>query len=339
MIPFLLMIVQYPYVVLAIVCGVVLLCLWCARWELRDWPCIKCLLRCIRYDSFDDFVLRVMVHEASYGRLKQRMYVKITAGRRNVKTDPSPKGKFHQKMDILVAQGTSTVKFDLVDHARGNVLAQLKLDPVRDILQATGLCEERVYKMGARHKDVVMPKLTLTMFMDVEGDEETPLISDGSSDMNILLHQHISKVAKKDHADHGNAVFSEIETLREAGSNPAELFRGIRKTESVYLAILGPPASRRWTLGLWSDIKEFQSKKPGLMYVDMLRIRSIQPDAVRTNIFTVHYFDDAKVAQQLTIRSIEINRDVWVEILSRLVQIAHAQHRELHDMRSKPRRI
>eukprot|EP00971_Amphidinium_carterae_P094974 1879250-Amphidinium_carterae.1 len=197
-----------------------------------------------------------MVHEASYGKLKQKTYLKITAGRQQVATDPSSNGKFQEKMDIHIEQGTTTVKFDLMD-ARGNVLAQLKLNTVRDILEAKGLCEERAYKMNAKHKAVVQqPKLTLTMFMNFDEDEETPLIADGSSDMNILLLQHISKTARERHTDHGNTLVSEMETLREAGSGPAELFRGIGKTEQVYLAILGPPMSRRWTLGLWSDMKD-----------------------------------------------------------------------------------
>mmetsp|Transcript_47081 Transcript_47081/g.86316 ORF Transcript_47081/g.86316 Transcript_47081/m.86316 type:complete len:342 (+) Transcript_47081:126-1151(+) len=341
MIPLLLGIVEFPYTLLVTAGGMAILCgcVWCSRWRLRDWSCCKCLLRFVRYDNFDDFELRVMVHDVSYGKLKQKTYLKITAGRQKVETDPSSSGKFHEKMDILVEQGATVVKFDLMD-TRHHVLAQLKLNTVRDILEAKGLCEERTYNMNPKHKSIGQPpKLTLTMLMNFEGDEETPLIADGSSDMNILLLQHISKTAREHHENHGNALVTEIETLREAGSGSAELFRGTSKTEHVYLAIVGPPMSRRWTLGLWPDIKDFQSRKPSLVDVDMLKIQSVQPDAVRKKVFTVHYFDDLRIAQKLTIRTIEINRDVWVEMLTRLITIAHDQRREMKEMRTKPGRI
>mmetsp|Transcript_6423 Transcript_6423/g.14050 ORF Transcript_6423/g.14050 Transcript_6423/m.14050 type:complete len:344 (+) Transcript_6423:148-1179(+) len=335
MIPFLLGIVELPYTMLVTAGGLAMLCgcVWCSRWRLRDWFCCKCLLRFVRYDGFDDFELRVMVHEATYGKLNKKTYVKITAGHHVAKTEPSGTGKFYEKMDVFVEQGTRNIKFDLMD-ARGNVLAQLRLNTVKDILEAKGSSEERVFTMKPKNKNVVNPKLTLTMFMNMEEDVETPLIADGSSEMNILLLQHISKTARERRTMHGSEEpMTEIETLREAGSGHAELFRGISKTESVYLAILGPPISRRWTLGLWSDEKDFQSRRSGMLEVDMLKIQSIQPDSVRNKVFIVNYFDDSRILQKLTIRSVDTNRDVWVEILSRLVGIAHDQRKEIKEMR------
>ena len=57
----------------------------------------------------------------------------------------------------------------------------------------------------------------------------------------------------------------DLKLLKKACSGPLDLFEGLGKTEPVYVAIIGPPDSKKWTMGLalrykqWTNILWRQS--------------------------------------------------------------------------------
>merc|ERR550537_1800230 len=98
------------------------------------------------------------------------------------------------------------------------------------------------------------------MVVQSEGDEEKGLLGNMDSDVNILVRQQLRK-AKQEGIAHGEEGLSELDVLKQACTGPLELFEGLGKTHNVYVSVLGPPASRRWVLGIWNTQKDFDNKK------------------------------------------------------------------------------
>jgi len=206
----------------------------------------------------------MLVHEAMFERkeVKLTTVVRVTAGLHSVRTDPNSNGIFQQPLHITVEQGTNQVYVDLMD-TRGRVLATLTLETVEDILAEKKPRPEMVYPMKQRNKGVRNPKMKLTMVVSTGTDLEGGLIAGVSSDVDILVRQQLRKAKEEGKAPHGEGL-SEMEVLKQACAGPLEIFEGLGKTSSVHVAILGPPISRRYVLGIWDDKHDFDAKKhPG----------------------------------------------------------------------------
>merc|ERR1719389_1195664 len=111
--------------------------------------------------------------------------------------------------------------------------------------------------MKQKGKGIRNPKIKLTLTPQQEKDVEKGLVSNASSDLDDLLRFQLAK-ARKD----GRGDASEMQVLMQACAGPLELFEGLGKTSNVYVAVLGPPHSKRWILGIWNDKKDFDAKRP-----------------------------------------------------------------------------
>jgi len=303
----------------------------CKRFRCRDIGCVKSMLRWVGVDRFDDFEVMILVHDATFslGKGKQvqlakmKTFAKITAGVQTVETDPNYKGIFQQPLAVFVEQGTSEILIEICDH-RSRVLASLKLDPFVDILQAEVLPSEQVYTMKQKRKDALNPKIRLSMVLDAGDDMETGLLarSDLDHEMNWQIRQQLQKA--KTHCDLGkDDEMDDVEVLMQSCSGPLDLFQGLGNADTVHAAIVGPPHQRKYVLGLWASEREFEIKAKPLQEVEILRIRSVQADPARANVFVISYFDKDRVSQVLTFRRIDRPRDVWVQMMHLLIKMHH----------------
>merc|ERR1719265_3034203 len=294
------------------------------------------MLRVTGHDEFDDFELMMLVHEAQFEKREAKMttVVRVTAGSHVVKTDPNSNGIFQQPLHITVEQGTQRVVVDLLD-THDRVLATLTLDCQEHLLEPRSLQPEMIYVMKQKGKGVRNPKIKLTMVVGNSSDAEKGLLSGVSSDVDILVRQQLRK-AKEEGKEQGQGeAISEMEVLKQACAGPLELFEGLGKTTSVFVAVLGPPTSRHWVLGIWGDKRDFAAKKHALKEVDLLKLQSVQADPTRHHVFVINYYDESRVRQSLTFRRIDRARDVWVEILHALVQKVRDARKERKSDRAK----
>merc|ERR1719326_791045 len=106
-------------------------------------------------------------------------------------------------------------------------------------------------------------------------DAEKGLLADVDMDVDILVRQQLKK-AKQEGLAHGEEGLSELDVLKHACAGPLELFEGLGKTHNVYVAVLGPPTSRRWVLGIWNNQKDFENKKHAAQEIDLTKIETVQ---------------------------------------------------------------
>jgi len=317
------------------VCG----CIKCLTFQIRDCRCIKWLLRFTGHDEFDDFKMRILVHDAILEQKdKSTTAVRFTAGQHSVKTNTSSSGIFQESVHVIVEQGAEEIIVDLLDN-RSNVLATLKLDIMKDLMDYNhdliDYKPETVYAMKPMAKGIMKPKLKLTIVVDRPDDVEKGLLEGMNSDVDFLVRQQLNK-AKQEGLAHGDEALSEMEVLKQAASGPLEVFEGLGKMYNVFVAVLGPPFSRRWVLGIWNDQKDFEANKHAIQEIDLTKIETVQGDPSRLHVFIVNCFDDSRVRKSLTFRRIDRARDVWVEILHLLVTKARDAKKASKSQRLKP---
>lgn len=283
------------------------------------------------HDQFDDFELTILVHEAMFEKKETKLTtkVRVTAGAHVVKTDPNSNGIFQQPVNVTVEQGTDTINVDLLDsHER--VLASLPMDTMEHVLAPAVVQSEVVYNMKQKGKGIRNPKIKLTLVRSSASDEESNLLAGVSSEVDIFMRQQLQKAQQEGKTE---KEVSELSLLKEGCAGPLELFEGLGKTTNVYAAIIGPPTSRRWALGIWSDKPKCDAKSRAIQEVELLKIQSVQADPSRHHVFVINYVDDSRHRQALTFRRIDRARDVWVEMLHVLVQKVHEEKKALRQDR------
>jgi hypothetical protein len=309
---------------------------------MRDCAIIKKLLRWTGHDQFDDFELMVLVHEALFEQKEKKMVtvVRVTAGAHQAKTDPNSNGVFQQPLLVQVGQGTERIIVDLLDKS-DRVIATLPLDTFDHVLGPNTLQPEMIYTMKTKGKGIRNPKIKLTMVVQTGKDVEAGLLASTgfsglSSDLDILVRQQLKKA--RDANDIGDGAegegISEMTVLQNACSGPLELFEGLGNTSNVYAAVLGPPTTRRWVLGVWHDKRDYDAKKLQFREIELLKIMSVQADPSRHHVFMIIHYDASHVRQTLTFRRIDRARDVWVEILHLIVKKAHEQKKAMKEKRA-----
>jgi hypothetical protein len=304
---------------------------------MRDCYCCKRCLRTFGPDTFDDFEVMLLVHEAIFECASQKFntFVNVTAGAHRVHTDTSSKSIYQQPLHILVEQGTERIVIDLMDSS-SRPLATMVIDP-QDIVNGHFWKPERKYSMKQKSKVIRNPRIKLTIEMQQSQDVEkgaTTMLIGASSEVDNLVRLQLEKARNEGRL--GNQVMSDLELLVEASSGPVEIFEGLGKTSNVYFGIYGPPHSKRWRFGIWSSKKEFTAKRPALQEVDIMKIQSVQADLTRHHVFVVNYFDASRMKQSFQFRRIDRARDVWVEVLHLLIEKVResrmANKRMTHEM-------
>lgn len=289
---------------------------------------LKRLSLCMGHDSFDEFELMVLVHEAMMDHPKNETLtttVQVTSGTHCVMTIANKGSVFQQPLHITVGQGTKHIVVDLLKTSNLKKLATMKID-VDDIMSGACLQPEVVYKMSQLAKSCFNPKIRLTMVTSSADDPEQGLLTHSArSDTSILVQQQL----KKAQMNCGHEGASQMDVLKEASVGPLELFEGYGKMRNVYAAVIGPPIAGKWFLGIWKSQRDYEDMAPAFKEVSLLRIQSTQEDLKRSHVFIVNFFDQhSRVPETLTFRSVDRSRDVWVNILHKLVLRAREQHKE-----------
>lgn len=310
------------FVALTAICG----CWRCMRCKIRDCACCKRFLRATGSDGFDDFDLMMVVHQVAFDCSKEKFatIVRVTAGSHCVHTDTNSNGIFQQPLHVTVEQGTDMITVDLLDSYK-RVLATMALDVMEDVLAPNSHHSEHTYIMKQKVKKVLNPRIKLTLSVQHEADVEKALLTGVSTDVDDLVRLQLAKARETG----AKGDLTELQVLKQACTGPLELFEGLGKTQKVYVAISGPPTSKRWVLCIWHDEHQFKSAKTRpLSEVDMLRIQSVQACPTRHHVFMINYYDEDRMRKSLTFRRMDRSRDVWVEILQQTVQKIHEARRK-----------
>jgi len=303
-------------------------CLRCMKCRCRNCPGVKRCLRCTGCDSFDDFEVMILVHESYYDQKVQKFVtsVRISAGAHKVKCDENAEGIYQQPLTVFVEQGTSTLLVELLDR-REKVLANLKFDTLKDLLSAkdnkegAGNITEKVYTMKQKGIGVTNPKMKLSFVFDAENDMENGLLAG----MNLSTGTEWAVKQQIKEAGGAQKGQSDLQILAQASAGPLELFEGMGNTRRVFVAVLGPPHQKKFTLNYWVSKSDFDKKHQPEDEIDLLMIKSIQSDPARANVFAVNYFDSNRIAQNWSLRRIDRAREVWVEMLQLVVKKVHEE--------------
>lgn len=257
----------------------------------------------------------VLVHEAIFEEKDEELetIVRVTAGRHSVKTDANSHGIFQQALHVLVEKDTEHVVVDLLDGS-SRILASLTLDAAEQIFNVREHEPEQMYDMVRRDRRLGSPQLKLTMVVRASHDEEQGLLAQHGLDVNLLVRQQLLKCGEG---------LSEIEVLKQACSGPLELLQSLGNAAGVWVAVVGPPTSRRWFLGIWRDKQTYDEKKGAVQEIDLLRIQCVQANLSLQHVFEICYYDESRIFQTLRFKRVDRARDVWVEILQMLVQRTH----------------
>lgn len=313
-------------------CGIAKCCRACGRCRVRDCSCIKWWMRKTGTDTFDDFEALILVHEVQIltrGK-KFSMFVRVTAGDHKVETEES-KGVFQQPLAIFVEQGTPSVKVECINCRSKQVISSLKLDAVQDILRSRKThapCE--VFAMKQKHKDVMNPKITLTIKKDYQKElEKGAMLVQGmgvSKETGVLLQHQADQTDGSTTCTEGG-VSSEVDLLMRGSSGPLLMFGSWGSTTKVYVAVQYKSDTRRFHFGVWKDRQEFDKGNPPKLDIDLMKVFSVQPDPNRKEVFVIEYAPAEKERKRVMMQRLDLTRDAWVEILQLLIKTIR-NHRE-----------
>eukprot|EP00427_Karlodinium_veneficum_P010756 CAMPEP_0169077694 /NCGR_PEP_ID=MMETSP1015-20121227/9017_1 /TAXON_ID=342587 /ORGANISM="Karlodinium micrum, Strain CCMP2283" /LENGTH=243 /DNA_ID=CAMNT_0009137239 /DNA_START=239 /DNA_END=970 /DNA_ORIENTATION=+ len=220
---------------------------------------------------------------------------------------------------------------ELIEEGREILLARTELMIERDILKSKTL-EKADIPMHVKGKGLHNVRIKLSMRVTSDSDLEKGLLASSMegvhADTKFLLEQQIRKAGEKklnvsrsntDSSDH--EPISELQRLKNACAGPLGWFEGFGATRQIYCGVRGPPDSRGWMLGIYSDKDDFDRRGQEIKEIDLRRILSIGGDPGRTDVFAVTYLDKNRDKQRITFRTIDINREVWLEMLRNLIQM------------------
>jgi len=321
-----------------LMCGLPLCCWWwrSQTWKMRDCWCFKRCMRGIGVDAFDDFEAIISVHEVQHqNKSNGSTSVRITAGTFDVETDVSTHSNFQQSFVLSIEQGTDVVEVALLDSYKRK-MATLKLDPVKDILRNPEGVSQKSFTMKTKQKGVGSARISLSIRLDKSSDEERGMLrtfegKPHAVEVEFLLREQLRKVDYEE----GAPAEGQLHTLASACTGPVDYFSYFGVATPGQLAMVGPPARRRWMLGFWKDPADFSRASD--VEVDLMRISSVQEDPGRSEVFVVSYLDANRVESRILFRRTDRARDVWVHLLtmhiSAVREMAHSHKAENMSMR------
>eukprot|EP00933_Yihiella_yeosuensis_P050014 TRINITY_DN47778_c0_g1_i1.p1 TRINITY_DN47778_c0_g1~~TRINITY_DN47778_c0_g1_i1.p1 ORF type:complete len:366 (-),score=83.11 TRINITY_DN47778_c0_g1_i1:184-1281(-) len=328
------------------------ICALCGFWRcggcrMRDCACIKRFMRATGADKFDDFEMLLVIHESSFTSTKAKMItcVRIKAGSQVVTTGEHGKGIFQETLNVFVEQGVSEIIVDLMDARQKKVLGTLSLDPVKDLIEGKILGEEHMFTLKQKSKDILNPKLKMSIHLDWGEDLETGLLSDMtglevSKETDMLIRSQLQKVAKTqspqvDSADPGGESpaapgkdlkeMSKLELMAQGCAGPLDMFGSWGRSSTVWAVVRGPPHGKKYTLCIYKDEKSMKKGDSPTSEIPLLKVLSVQPDPARSEVFILNYVDANKVKKRDVFRRVDRGRDVWVEMLTILITMVREE--------------
>lgn len=301
---------------------------------------MKLLLRMCGVDKFPDTTLIIVVHEATYQGTIAASRVRLTAGDHQAMTDVDARGRFQHPISMLVEQGTQKILVDLTDAGGTSVLASLSLDVMTDIgIQRKFGFREQVFQMKQKNKAVVNPRVKLTVRDDyLSGDEEALFgtISLATWENQVMFEETVAKNMEEDQALNKQVVLSseaimtssrpthqeqmsEITVLCASLRGPLELHGPWDRKRVCFVAAMGPPDHRKHCICIWQDYQAYDVRRKPQEEIDLLKILSVQPDPAKSEVFFIIYMPKRNEKRRLAFERVDRSRDLWVELLSVLV--------------------
>merc|ERR1719264_2016014 len=290
-------------------------------------------------DKFDDFEMMMLVHDIQCTTSKHKLttLVRVTAGLQVVETDESSKGIFQQPLSIFVEQGTDVVNIELLNYRDRKVLAGLKMDILKDILERKEGRHEQVMPMKQKNKGVLNPRIKLSIILESQNEAEKGLLSgiDLGQEANMMVMSQLRKVVTE--ADKAGEQLSELDLLCKGCQGPLDMFGSWRSQDQVFVAVMFPPESKRYILGIWKDKADYERGVKANPEIDLLKIISVQQDPGRSEVFVMNYIESGtKAKKRLTFRRLDRARDVWVDMFQLLIKLVHEQKELRKRMKAQP---
>jgi len=320
--------------VLVVIASVFCCCCY-AKGGCRACRCGKGFLRCIGWDKYADAEVFFVVKTAKFVSVdKIETCVKLTAGGFTVQTFADSSGTFHEVLSLFIAQGTEDVEVELLEHWNGRVLAKSRLDVGRDIFEKcgcgryfsgdSGVPVDRTLFLKPEQNRVAQPKVdvSIQMHSESEGNDDLHIDMEGiSPETQVLVKMQLSSAA-------GPKPSTEIEAFVRAFAGPVEEIGMFGWNSKRYLGVLGPPSAKKYVLCKWDSEEEGKDGRPPKVEISLLRIVGVQPDPRVPKGFLVNHVTKDKSRHQEQFSATERSRDVWVELLSAIIERVRKERNE-----------
>jgi len=289
------------------------------------------MLRSCGCDEYDDFDLMVMVHDANFTATSRKTTkVRITAGRQQIETNDNAKGIFQEPLQLAVEQGTQHIVVDLMESR--TVMAQIKIDVMTEILQG-GKIIEKEYSLKPKIKQLSNPRVKLSFHAGKDADVEKGLLSDMNltKESAMILQQSLLK--GKDRAGPSGATAEPLnpaQALAMGIKGNLEMFGTLGTCTKVYVAVSGPPATKKYIFSVFDDEKSHLKGEKPKLEVELMKILSVQEDPGRPDVFLVNYVDSRKNRERLSFRRLDLPTATWVELITKLIRLIR-EEREASD--------
>lgn len=264
----------------------------------------------------------VIVHDANFtATSKKTTMIRVTAGRQQIKTNESPKGIYQEPLQIFIEQGTQFLVVDLLESR--TILAQIKIDVMTGVLKA-GAIIERQYSLAPKVKGISNPRVKLTMHTGNDTDSEKGLLQDMnlSRESEMLLQQALLKDKDRGGASRNSETpLNPAQALAMGIKGNLEMFAALGTHTKVYVAMLGPPAQKKFIFAVFEDEKTYSKGGKPTMEVELMKILSVQEDPSRPDVFLVNYVDSRKNRERLSFRRVDLPTSTWVELITKLIKL------------------
>lgn len=317
----------------------------CCRCRLRSLGCIRVLYRFLRIDTFPDVKLSVVISEVSFTGDCSETFVRITAGDEVHETQHSTDGNYRESCELYVAQGTEVILVELCD-SWGYTKATLPLDPIADLRLDSQDCgfEKQTVAMDdvEGSEDVTRARIQMAFYGESFADDTrfAHILEHVQEEDRVLVEQQLLMTYKANYGslDPESGGPTEFELATKTCSGPVKIYGGWGSTREVYIAVLGPPRSADWVLGVWPDQESFEKGRDAQEKINLLRVLSVQAEPTRKDVFVVNFMVTRTQKQRLVMERIDRSRDVWVDMIKVVVNYVHErrarrQRRQAHHAR------
>mmetsp|Transcript_46774 Transcript_46774/g.84459 ORF Transcript_46774/g.84459 Transcript_46774/m.84459 type:complete len:342 (+) Transcript_46774:120-1145(+) len=294
----------------------------CASCRCRDCRCIRRCLLCTGVDRFEEFDLTVYVHEASFTGPKAHCKVRVKAGEMQDLTSERANLNFQEPCSVLVEQGLEYIDIDLWDDREKRVLANLRLDVVKELLEAKqGSLVQKNFRMKQRSKNHLNARIKLSIFLDSGEELEKGILEDMDlgRETDMILRSQMQKMADENQDGKGLGDMSKLEIACRVTAGPLDLFGSWGTRKRVWMHVRMPSdGQKKYWLEIYQDERHVDQKAPEVQ-VDLLKVQSVQADPGRDDVFIINYVDQKKVQRRLTFARVDRPRNSWVDLLKNAI--------------------
>jgi len=256
---------------------------------------------------------------------------------------------FLQPVSIFIEQGCELLLFELVNRSGKQVLATLQLDP-NDLVTGSEVMgfDERVYTMTPCHRGILQVRITLTVRSE-EFEDSSPFmemihnIHEEDLGVGLMVQNELQAVYNKEHGYASSHLVNEEEArhldqfaLAIAACRGPVLLYGIwGRVENAFVAVVREPG--QISFGIWKDESSYQSGKRPRERINVLKVVSVQPETSSEDCFLLNVMVARGVKKRYRFERVDRSRDVWVDLLTLVVDAVRRKRDEVLAKRRQER--